>query len=30
MIPNYEYYDIIGIGDFSHRDKNIQPLNLYK
>lgn len=23
MIPNYEYYDLIGIGDFSHGDKNI-------
>ena len=23
MIPNYEYYDLIGIGDFSHGDENI-------
>ena len=23
MIPNYENYDLIGIGDFSHGDENI-------
>ena len=23
MIPNYEYYNLIGIGDFSHGDENI-------
>ena len=28
MIPNYEHYDLIGIGDFSHGDTNIWEYRL--